>query len=77
MFKLVINYTNNVKEPWLNNENFKEKERKKFLIFVMICNRLFHPLYDSVSHACASVSARNRATAVMKYCRYTLNRQYI
>ena len=34
-FKLVLTYTKNVKEPRLNNENFKEKERKKFLIFVM------------------------------------------
>ena len=34
-FKLVITYTRNVRESWLNNENFKEKERKRFLIFIM------------------------------------------
>ena len=28
--KLVLTFTKNVWEPWLNNENFKEKERKSF-----------------------------------------------
>ena len=34
-FKSILTYTKNVRQPWLNNENLKEKERKKTLIFVM------------------------------------------
>ena len=34
-FKSILTYTKNVRKPWLNNENLKEKERKKTLIFVM------------------------------------------
>ena len=34
-FTLVVTYTKNVRQPCLNNENVKEKERNKFLILVM------------------------------------------
>ena len=32
-FKLVLNYIKNVREPWLNNANFKGKAQ-----FIFLCN---------------------------------------
>ena len=73
-FKLVLTYTKNVREPWLNNANFK-KESKKFLIFVMFTlawllwqyNRCFVLLLDSWTCLGSMVKTRHEQQKESNY----------
>ena len=59
-FKLVLTYTKNVREPWLNDANFKGKAQ-----FIFLCNP-----QNSLANVCLMKKSKSTATKKVTVCFY-------